>query len=75
MKKYERVREIFNSCSKNQMRDVDIEEIEIDDIETDVQQFCVGLDTSIEQCAAGNGTISFYISISGLNQRISYTEL
>lgn len=75
MKKYERVREIFNSCSNNQMRDVDIEEIEIDDIEADVRQFCVGQDIIFEQWVAGNGTVSFFISVSGLNQRVSYTEL
>ena len=74
-KKYERIREILNSCDNSRMRDVDILEIEIDDIETDVKQFCSGKDLRCEKFDKEDGTVVFDISIDGLNQRITYMEL
>ena len=40
MRAYEIVREIFNQCSNNQMRDVSFEEREVEDPEAYVRGFC-----------------------------------
>jgi len=69
--KYERIREIFNSCDNSKMRDVEIEEIECGDIDADVLQFCGGKDVSLEKNEAKDVTV-FDISAGGLRQRISY---
>ena len=57
------------------MRDVDIQEIEADDADSDVRQFCSGTNVSCEKFNNGGGTLTFEISADGLKQRISYTEL
>ena len=75
MKKYERIREIFNSCDNNRMRDVDIQEIETGDIDVDVQQFCQGKEVLCEKSRHASGAILYDITIDGLRQRIQYTEL
>ena len=74
-KKYERIREILNSCDNSRMRDVAVTEIEIDDIDADVKQFCCGKSICCEQFDRKDGTVVFDISIGGLNQRITYMEL
>jgi len=75
IKKYERIREILNSCDNSRMRDVDIAEIETDDIDADVKQFCNGKDLQCEKFDKNDGTVFFTIHIDGLNQRITYMEL
>ena len=72
--KYERIREIFNSCDNSQMRDVDIREIESDDIDSDVLQFCNGKNVSCEKTDKKDGKV-FDISIDGLNQRVTYMAI
>ena len=72
--KYERIREIYNSCDNSQMRDVDIKEIDSDDIDADVLQFCKGKDISCEKIVRNDGAI-FDICIDGLNQRVTYVEI
>jgi len=79
-KKYERIREILNSCDNSRMRDVDIQEIELDDangidIDADVKQFCGGKELRCEKFDKKDGTVVFDISIDGLNQRVTYMEL
>ena len=71
---YERIREIFNSCDNSQMRDVKIEEIECDDIDSDVLQFCNGKDVRCNKVDRKDGAI-FDLNVDGLIQRISYMEL
>ena len=75
MKKYERIREILNSCDNSRMRDVDIMEIEIEDIDGDVRQFCGGKNSRCDKYDKENGTVIFDISADGLNQRVTYMEL
>ena len=70
--KYERIREIFNSCGNSQMRDVDIAEIESDDIDADVLQFCNGKDVSVEKSEKNDCTV-FDINADNLKQRVTYT--
>ena len=74
-KKYERIREILNSCDNSRMRDVDIQEIDIDDVDADVKQFCGGKELRCDKFDKEDGTVVFDISIDGLNQRVTYMEL
>lgn len=75
MKCYETVWEIFNQCSNNQMRDVFIEEIEIEDIETFLRNKLKGKDVTMEQSVKEDGTIVYDILASGMKQRYSFTEI
>ncbi|MDR1955787.1 MAG: CooT family nickel-binding protein [Treponema sp.] len=75
VKKYEMVREIFNSCSNNQMRDVFITEIETDDVDQPVQEFLTGTEVHYEKQDNRHGVVIFDINTDGLMQRITFTEL
>ncbi len=75
MKSYEIVREIFNQCSNNQMRDVSFEEREVEDPEAYVRDFCQGENVSIEKDQRSDGTLIFDVNIAGLRQRFSFTPL
>ena len=68
MKEYEVIWEIFNKCPRNQMRDVFVEEIEIEDPEEYVK------DVSYEKTVLADGSIVFDIQTSGIRQRCSFTE-
>ena len=72
--KYERIREIFNLCGNSSMRDVSIEEIECDDIDSDVLQFCNGKDIHCDKIEKKDGAV-FAVSADGLHQRITYMEI
>ena len=72
--KYERTREILNSCDNSRMRDVDIEEIECDDIDGDVLEFCNGKNVRCEKTDRKDGAI-FDINVDGLQQRVTYVEI
>jgi len=75
MKCYETVWEIFNQCPNNQMRDVFIDEIEIEDIEAFLRNKFKGKDVSWEKTAQPDGTMVYDIVASGIWQRYSFTEL
>ncbi|MDR3334259.1 MAG: CooT family nickel-binding protein [Treponema sp.] len=75
MKKYEMVREIFNSCANNQMRDVDIRDVETDDVDASVQEFLIGEHVHAEKIVQDNGSVVFDINTDGLQQRVTFTEL
>lgn len=75
MTKYERIREIRNSCDNSRMRDIAIDEIAIDDIDADVLQFCGGTTIRREKKVGADGSVIFEISADGLSQRVSYTKL
>jgi predicted RNA-binding protein len=75
VKRYERIREIFNTCSNSQMRDVDIEEVETADVDAAVKEFCNGKEVSCEKFVRSDGSVVFNIINDGLNQRVSYAEL
>lgn len=74
MKEYEVIWEIFNQCPRNQMRDVFVEEIEIEDPEEYVRNKFEGKDVSYEKSVLEDGTIVFDIRTSGIRQRCSFTE-
>lgn len=75
MKCYETVWEIFNQCSNNQMRDVLIEEVEIEDIEVFLRNKLKGKDVTMERSVKEDGTIVYDILASGMKQRYSFTEI
>jgi hypothetical protein len=74
-KKYEMIREIFNSCSGNQMRDVDVQEIETDDVDAYLARLYAGEHYTSKRNVSENGVVVFDIDASGLVQRVSFTEI
>ena len=73
MKEYEVIWEIFNKCPRNQMRDVFVDEIELDDPEEYVKNKFKGEDVSYEKTVLEDGTIIFDIQTSQIKQRCSFT--
>ena len=72
--RYEMIREIFNQCSGNQMRDVFVSTVETKDPETYVKNILKGKEVMIEKAVLKDGTIVFDVDIAGLKQRFSFTE-
>lgn len=72
--RYEVIREIFNKCSGNQMRDVFVSTVETDDPEGYVRDLLKGKEVVIDKSVLKDGTIEFDVDISGLKQRFSFTE-
>ena len=70
---YELVREIFNQCSGNQMRDVFFSTVVTDDPEKYVRDFVKGSDISIEKTVNKDGSIIFDVVSDGLKQRFSFS--
>ena len=75
MAKYEFIREIFNSCSGNQMRDVDIQEVEIEDIEAYARQFVTAKNAVFEWIEKSPDVTIVNITNYGLPERLSFTRL
>ena len=71
--RYELIREIFNKCSGNQMRDVFVSSVETDDTEAYLRSVLVGKDISIERSETRDGVI-YDVVTDGLPQRFSFTE-
>ncbi|MDE7057796.1 MAG: hypothetical protein K2P03_03635 [Lachnospiraceae bacterium] len=74
-KEYEVVHEIFNSCSNNQMRDVYIEELEIEDLETYIRTKHKDKELKVEREDLEDGTVIYHLNTSGMLQRYTFTEL
>ena len=72
--RYEMIREIFNKCSGNQMRDVFVETVETDNPEDYVRNLLAGKDVTIETDRLSDGTYIIEVMIAGLRQRFSFTE-
>ncbi len=75
MKEYEVVHEIFNLCSGNQMRDVFIEETEIDDLEAYITSRHKDKELSMEREDLEDGTIIFHVKTTEISQRYTFTEI
>ena len=75
MKCYETVWEIFNKCAHNQMRDVFIEELEIEDIDAFLQEKFKGKEVTFDKTVQPDGTIVYDIIASGIKERYSFTEI
>ena len=72
--KYEMIREIFNKCSGNQMRDVFVSTVETDDPDGYVRNLLKGKEVVIDKDVLKDGTIQFDVDVAGLKQRFSFTE-
>ncbi len=75
MAEYEVVREIQNSCSGNQMRDVFFDEVETDDPEAYVRDLLQGRveELTVEQVDEHNLTI--FACSNGLRQKFLFTMI
>ncbi len=71
--RYELIREIFNKCSGNQMRDVFVSSVETDDTEAYLRTMLVGSEISVERTETRDGVI-YDIVTDGLHQRFSFSE-
>ena len=72
--RYELIREIFNNCSRNQMRDVFVSEVETDDPDAVVREYLIGSDITVDKHRAAGGALIYDVVIDGLRQRFSLTE-
>lgn len=75
MKEYETVWEIFNLCSGNQMRDVFVDELQIEDLDAFIQEKFKGKDVNYEKTIQEDGTVIYDIQTSDIRQRYSFTEI
>ena len=77
VKQYETVWEIFNKCANNQMRDVFIDEVEIDEdrLEEFLRRKFKDRTAIFERVEAEDGSILYEINTSGIRQRYSFTEI
>ena len=71
--RYELIREIFNLCSNNQMRDVFVSEVETSDPEAVARTYCRGKDVTMDRTDNEDGSIIFDVVADGLHQRLSLT--
>lgn len=70
---YELIREIFNLCSNNQMRDVFVSQVETDDTDALARTYCTGKNYTIEKDVTSEGTVIYDLVVDGLRQRLSFT--
>ena len=76
MKTYELVTEIFNQCSGNQMRDVEIKEIQTDDPAAYVKNVLKSHKVvDITEDVLPNGDRIYDVIADGLRERYSFTEV
>ena len=73
--KYEVVREIFNMCDLNKMRDIFIEEKEVEDPDAYVKEYCEGKDASVEDVSKTDGTRIYYLNVSGMRKKFTFTPV
>ena len=73
MAEYEVLREIFNQCSGNQMRDVYVEEKEIDDVDAFMNEYRIGKDIQEDHYTAEDGSIIYNLVTDGLRQRVTFS--
>ena len=73
--KYEVVREIFNMCDLNKMRDIFIEEKEVEDPDAYVKEYCEGKDASVEDVSMTDGTRIYNLNVSGMRQKFTFTPV
>ncbi|MDR2098171.1 MAG: hypothetical protein LBP37_06595 [Spirochaetaceae bacterium] len=70
---YEMIREIFNQCSGNQMRDVFVSEVETDSPDEYVKKYLVGTEISCEKSFNEDGGIVYDIVTDDLKQRLTFS--
>ncbi len=72
---YEFIREIFNSCSGNLMRDVFVEELSIINTDEFTKKYLVGESVEVEKLTKDDGTIIYDVLKDGLRERLSFTPI
>jgi hypothetical protein len=72
---YEVVREISNNCSRNQMRDVFFEEVEIESPEAYVRRSIKGSDVHLDVQPLADGAVCIYVESAGMFQKFLFTPL
>ncbi|MCD8054548.1 MAG: hypothetical protein LUF00_11035 [Lachnospiraceae bacterium] len=75
MKEYEMVREIFNECANNQMRDVFFEEKTLDDTDAYIRSLFQEKQAQIEKSVSPDGVIQYEVEVAGLRQRFTFSEI
>ena len=73
MKEYELCCEIFNSCSNNQMRDVDFREVTVEDTDAYIRN--LEPRATIEKEELTDGSVIYHTDTAGLRKRYSFTPL
>ena len=71
MREYEMIREIFNQCSGNQMRDVFFSVVETDDPEALARSYAKGREVEFTRTDRPDGSMVFDFVTDGLRQRIT----
>ncbi len=71
--RYEVIREIYNKCSGNQMRDVFVSEVETDYPLAYVESLLEGKKVSTERSVLPDGSIVIDADVSGLRQRFTFS--
>lgn len=75
MAEYEVVREIQNSCSNNQMRDVFFDEVETDDPMEYVRSLLKADDAELTLEIKDADNLTVYANCNGLNQKFLFTKI
>ena len=75
MASYEVVREIANTCSRNQMRDVFFDEVETDSPEEYVRRQIKGGEIRLEVQPLSGGAVCIYVENDGMFQKFLFTPL
>lgn len=70
---YELIREIFNSCSNNQMRDVFVTEIETQDPDVVAASYCTGKHSKLEKQVLPDGVIVYDLWVDDLHERLTFS--
>lgn len=71
---YELIREIFNQCPGNQMRDVFVESVETGDPLEYVKNYLRNEFDSVEVTSSGPDGCVIDVQANGLHQRFTFTE-
>ena len=75
MASYEMIREIFNNCKRNAMRDIFIDEIETDDTHTYVKELYAGKNAEISKSISAEGAEIYDVLTEGMAERYSFTKI
>ena len=75
MRSYEVIREIENSCSNNQMRDVFFDEIECESPVAYVRSLHAGKNMELTEDRRKDGSVIVYLTIDNLTQKYLFTPI
>ena len=73
MREYELCCEIFNQCSNNQMRDVDFQEVSVEDTDAYIRDLEPRAEIEREDLA--DGAVVYHTNTAGLLKRYSFTPI